>query len=79
MFLFGSATATGAKIVQATNPRAEFVEAGVDRIATPAKQLFGLACVSLTILDSHLGLKLPSGKSHQLPRRRQNGFLHRCS
>jgi hypothetical protein len=45
--------------VEAANAGAEFVESGVDGLASPAEDSFGLACRRAAILHRHLSLKTP--------------------
>jgi hypothetical protein len=46
--------------VEAANAGAEFVEPGVDSLASPAEDPLGLACRTAAILCRHLGLETPT-------------------
>src|SRR5260370_42109053 len=57
LLLFGLVSATSREVVDTTNPSAKFVQPPVDRISSPAKDLFGSTGMTLAILERRLGLK----------------------
>lgn len=73
---FGWLASSGGEVLQAANPGAPFVQTGIHRFPSPTKDVFSLTRLAVTILNRHLGLKLPPPKSRQLARRRQDDFLH---
>ena len=70
LLLFAPGPSTSREIVQATNPGAEFVQSGIDRVPPPTKNPARPTRITLAIIDRRLRLKLPPPKSRQLPRRR---------
>ncbi len=75
--LLALGTASCRVVLHTTNPGAEFVQSGIDRLSPPAKDPFGPTWTAVAILDGHLRLELPPPKSRQLPRRRPDGLPHR--